>query len=348
MTLKTAIAPELPYLRRYARALTGSQSLGDAAVRETLEALLEAPEGFDVSQPPRLALYHYFHRVWQGMEGVTAELCLITYLPVEARQALLLTAVEGFSLAETALILDRHVADVALDARAARKSISEGLQSTVMIIEDESIIALHIKSIVEDLGHCVAGIARTRIEALELANNTLPELVLADISLADGSSGIDAVRDILGIMDVPVIFITAFPERLLTGERLEPTYLITKPFEPEMVTATIGQALLFHREKRALDAVPTPAAIEGGSDVPNPRKNFDSPEALLADNELNNDEKQALLKDWDSEIDGRLNAESEGMSASDPMSAKKEAALAEEATHVKTALTEISERQAAQ
>lgn len=348
MTLKTAIAPELAYLRRYARALTGSQSLGDAAVREMLEALLEAPESFDTEQPPRLALYTYFHRVWKGMDGVTAELCLITRLPVEARQALLLTAVEGFSLAETAAILNRPVADVAWDARTARKAISDGLQSTVMIIEDESIIALHIQAIVEDLGHCVAGIARTRAEAIELANNTRPELVLADISLADGSSGIDAVHDILEFMDVPVIFITAFPERLLTGERLEPTYLITKPFEPEMVTATIGQALLFHREKRALDAAPTPAANEAASDAPNPRKHFDSPEALIADQELSDDAKQALLKDWDADIDGRLNAESEGMSASDPISAKKEAALAEEATHVKTALTEISGRQATQ
>lgn len=348
MTMKTELAAELPLLRRYARALTGSQSLGDAAVRETLEALLEAPDGFDAVKPIRLALYRYFHQVWKGMDGVAAELCLITYLPVSARQSLLLTAVEGFSIAETAFILDRPVATVAKDARAARTAISESLQSTVMIIEDESIIALHIKSIVEDLGHVVAGIARTRNEAVELARATRPELVLADISLADGSSGIDAVRDILEMIDVPVIFITAFPERLLTGERPEPTYLITKPFEPEMVTASIGQALLFHREKRAQDAVPTPAAIEAASDVPNPRKHFDSPEALLADKELNDDEKQELLKDWDSEIDGRLNAESEGMSASDPISARKEARLAEEATHVKSALTEISARQAAQ
>jgi CheY-like chemotaxis protein len=123
-----------------------------------------------------------------------------------------------------------------------------------MIIEDESIIALHIRSIVEGLGHGVAGIARTRQEAVDMARRVQPELVLADISLADGSSGIDAVKDILSVMDVPVIFITAFPERLLTGERPEPTYLITKPFEPETVTATIGQALLVHRELHASPA----------------------------------------------------------------------------------------------
>jgi len=47
-------------------------------------------------------------------------------------------------------------------------------------------------------------------------------------------------------MDVPVIFVTAFPERLLTGERSEPTYLIAKPFDPNILQVTISQALLLH------------------------------------------------------------------------------------------------------
>lgn len=72
-----------------------------------------------------------------------------------------------------------------------------------------------------------------------------PGLVLADIQLADGSSGLDAVDDILGLGDVPVIFITAYPERLLTGNRPEPTYLVTKPFQEATVRAAISQALFF-------------------------------------------------------------------------------------------------------
>ena len=47
------------------------------------------------------------------------------------------------------------------------------------------------------------------------------------------------------MFEVPVIFITAFPERLLTGERPEPTFLITKPYEPKTVKAAISQALFF-------------------------------------------------------------------------------------------------------
>jgi CheY-like chemotaxis protein len=249
MSLKAVLGAELPFLRRYARALTGSQNRGDAAVRETLEALLAAPDEFGGDHSPRLELYRLFHKYRQVMADGDGG--LVASLAMPMRQALLLTAVEGFSLSETAIILGSTVDDVTLEIAAARQSIADDLQAKVMIIEDESIIALHIKSIAEDLGHSVTGVARTRREAVDLAGRAPPELVLADISLADGSSGIDAVKDILEIMDVPVIFITAFPERLLTGERPEPTYLITKPFEPETVTATIGQALLFHRERRA-------------------------------------------------------------------------------------------------
>src|SRR3546814_18921312 len=70
-------------------------------------------------------------------------------------------------------------------------------------------------------------------------------LVLADIQLADGSSGIDAVQDILALAPVPAIFITAFPERLLTGSRVEPTFLISKQFRQNTVREAIIQSLIF-------------------------------------------------------------------------------------------------------
>lgn len=248
MSLKAEIAPQLPFLRRYARALTGSQTLGDQAVREVLEALLAAPATFSTDAPPRLELYRVFHRLWRGMRSGGGKDGLLSSLALSAREALLLTTVEEFSEAEAAEILGSTIAEISAEIEQARAAIDGGLPSKVMIIEDEVIIALDIKSIVESLGHKVAGIARTRTEAAVLAASTNPELILADISLADGSSGIDAVKDILATADVPVIFITAFPERLLTGVRPEPTYLITKPFSPATVAATIDQALLFHRE----------------------------------------------------------------------------------------------------
>jgi CheY-like chemotaxis protein len=309
-----------------------------------LEALLFAPEELDELKSPRVELYRIFHQLWQpgttaAFENSSSGDGLIARLPVQNRQALLLTAVEGFSLQETADILVSNVVSVSAGIATARQSITDSLKSAVMIIEDEAIIALHLRSIVEGLGHSVTGIARTRAEAVALAERSPPELVLADISLADGSSGIDAVKDILSAMNVPVIFITAFPERLLTGERPEPTYLITKPFEPETVSITIGQALLVHRERLAA-TVPANQVMEDAT--PNPRKHFDSPSALLADSGLADTDKEALLSDWDSELDGQLNAESEGMSISDPISANREALMADEARKVKNALAQVS------
>ena len=127
----------------------------------------------------------------------------------------------------------------------AATEISRQVATDIMIIEDEPLIAMDIEQLVESLGHCVVSVARTHKEAVASYNKTRPKMILADIQLADGSSGIDAVNEILRDLNVPVIFITAYPERLLTGERAEPAFLVTKPFRAEMVKAVISQALFF-------------------------------------------------------------------------------------------------------
>ena len=253
------IGPHLPFLRRYGRALTGSQRSGDAFVRAALEALLAEPGQFDRNNNPRVELFRLFHAIYSpiaegveggpGYESVSAAVGdgILSRLPLQRREAMLLTAVEGFSVEEVASILGRDAGEVQEDIDRARAEIAVQLRSRVLIIEDEPVISMHLESIVEDMGHEVAGTATTRDEAVERARRGGIDLVLADIRLADESSGIDAVNDIRSIDDVPVIFITAYPERLLTGERPEPTYLITKPFEAATVVATIGQALLMHR-----------------------------------------------------------------------------------------------------
>ncbi len=256
MSAAKSIAPHLPYLRRYARALTGAQASGDAYVRATLEALLEGQAVLDTSSTPKVALYRAFHSIWAStnapddheqasLTGVTPDMRLQA-LPPRNREALLLTAVEGFSATEAGEILDCDAAAVQSDIIEAQAAIEAQLATTVLIIEDEPIIALDLESLVKDLGHDVAGVAATRDEAVALAKAARPGLVLADVRLADGSSGIDAATDILSAFDVPVIFITAYPERLLSGDRPEPAYLITKPFLADTVKATIGQALFFH------------------------------------------------------------------------------------------------------
>ncbi len=254
MALAHAIAEHLPYLRRYARALCGTQMSGDAYVRACLEAVVADSSVLDAQLSPRVALYRLFHRIWNSSDlqpGAVSESAgavekRLSQLPPTSRQALLLTAMEGFSIGETAHILgvleEQQVKQMVGDAVRA---ISDQPRTQVLIIEDEPIISLDLQSIVREMGHSVAAIATTRDEAVQAARKTSPGLVLADIKLADGSSGIDAVRQILSEVDVPIVFITAYPERLLTGERPEPTFLVTKPFVPETVRVAISQALLF-------------------------------------------------------------------------------------------------------
>jgi DNA-directed RNA polymerase specialized sigma24 family protein/CheY-like chemotaxis protein len=257
MSLGQQLAPHLPFLRRYGRALTGSQSHGDKYVRATLEAIIAAPEEFPRDVDPRLGLYRIFQGIWnstnydetaepsdtEGHEAVArARLSRMTPL---SRQALLLTAMEGFTPEDAAYLIEVDLDEVDALVAEALAEIEQQTRARVLIIEDEPIIAMDIETIVRDLGHEVTGVAVTRDEAVALAMDDRPGLVLADIQLADDSSGIDAVKDILAEFEVPVIFITAFPERLLTGERPEPTFLITKPFQRSTVKAAISQALFF-------------------------------------------------------------------------------------------------------
>jgi DNA-directed RNA polymerase specialized sigma24 family protein len=257
------VTRELPYLRRYARALTGSQKSGDAYVRATLEALLEAGTEILNRYSPKVALYRTFHTIWanalnQRDDARAGEASLGTpdrrlqALPPRDREALLLTMVENFSTADAAQVLGKSIEDVEKMIGTAQRSIEQQLRTRVLIIEDESLIALDLARIVRELGHEVVGTAATSTDAVRIAKAEVPGLVLADIRLADGSSGIDATIEILESFNVPVIFITAYPERLLTGEKPEPTYLITKPFLTDTVMATIGQALFFHAPERRL------------------------------------------------------------------------------------------------
>jgi CheY-like chemotaxis protein len=237
--------------------LSGSQQSGDAYVLATLEALISETSIFNRSLPPRIALYRLFLSMWSTTNpqkgfrahasernSVDANLDALTPLP---RQAFLLHTVEGFSLDELAMILDCPVPDASALVDQAGREIAEQVATSVLIIEDEPIIALDIEAMVQELGHDVVGIARTHKEALQKVRSRRPGLVLADIQLADGSSGLEAVNEILMEIDVPVIFITAYPERLLTGEKPEPAFLITKPFQAEAVKAAISQALFFDR-----------------------------------------------------------------------------------------------------
>jgi DNA-directed RNA polymerase specialized sigma24 family protein len=259
MSTAQLVVQHLPYLRRYARALTGSQMAGDAYVAATLETLVSEPDTITQSGNIKVDLFGIFTRIWNSLSvngkseqiqrDLPAEVRIgqITPLP---RQAFLLSCLEGFSEEETAAILGVDTDTVRKLVDEAGRELAADMATDILIIEDEPLIAMDLESLVEGLGHNVTGVARTRTEAVKLAQTKRPGLILADIQLADGSSGLDAVNDLLKSFEVPVIFITAYPERFLTGERPEPAFLIAKPFQPANVSAVISQALFFQQSAR--------------------------------------------------------------------------------------------------
>ncbi|MGB7102660.1 MAG: response regulator [Xanthobacteraceae bacterium] len=259
MSTSQAVLQHLPFLRRYARALTGSQASGDAYVAATLESLIASPKMLESVPNQRVALYRLFTKIWNSVrlngESDIAEptstpqqhLTQITPLP---RQGFLLVALEGFSEEDAAQILDCDLPTLRGLVEESGRELAAEIATDVLIIEDETFIAMDIEALVESLGHRVIGVARTHSEAIALARKKPPGLILADIQLADGSSGLDAVNELLDSFEVPVIFITAYPERFLTGKRPEPAFLIAKPFQLAVVSAVASQALFFGRKAR--------------------------------------------------------------------------------------------------
>ena len=259
MSTSQLVAQHLPFLRRYARALSGSQSAGDTYVTALLETLIAEPGLLDRSADPRVALYSLLTKLWnsvsinaevdKGPAPIQGEQRLSHITPI-VRQAFLLVSLEGFSEEDGAAVLNIDVQTLRNLVEEAGRELAAEIATDVLIIEDEPFIALDLEGLVESLGHRVTGIARTHTEAIALAGKKRPGLVLADIQLADGSSGLDAVNELIETVEVPVIFITAYPERFLTGVRPEPAFLIAKPFQPATVAAVISQALFFERKAR--------------------------------------------------------------------------------------------------
>lgn len=258
MSLSQQLASQMPFLRRFASALSGSPTEGDRFVRATLEQIVNEPERFPRAVEPRLGLYRLFLDLWRehGRQQPAAGSAdqqrvadaRLAPMRQSMREALLLTTVEGFTAKEASWLLDVTAAEIDALVADAVGELQEQTRTRVMIIEDEPLIAMDIEGIVRGLGHDITGVATTRAEALALALEDRPGLVLADIELADESSGVDAVNEILSHFEVPVIFITAFPERLLAGDRPKPTFLVTKPFQRSTLQTTISQALFFNQE----------------------------------------------------------------------------------------------------
>lgn len=226
-----ALKASLPFARRFARALTGDQARGDAVVAACLRHGLP-------DLPGHLALHAAIAREVPDEPSSAVE-------PLSAiqRRLMLLTALEELSLEDTALVLGLSEAEATAELAAARENLKRAATTDVLIIEDEPLIAMDLRILVQQCGHRVVGLAASEDAALQLAEQHRPGLILADINLGRGGDGMNAVRRILRISHVPVIFITAYPQKLLTAEGLEPAFVINKPFDRLSVSIATYQAV---------------------------------------------------------------------------------------------------------
>ena len=224
----------LPYARRFARAMSGSQESGDRLVAEALPTVMS---GEVAASNARTALYK---AIVQRSGGVAAA---SDKLSARQRQLLLLTSLEELTVEQAAGVVDLPVDDAAIELAEARQHLLAVTATSVLIIEDEPIIAMDIEELVRGCGHTVVAVAGTEAEAVEAAERHRPGLILADINLGPGGDGQQAVVRIMRRQYAPVIFVTAYPERLLTGESVEPAFVITKPFEPLALAIATYQAV---------------------------------------------------------------------------------------------------------
>ncbi len=228
----------LPYARRYARALTGSQPRGDLLVAESLRELISVPPD---DRTARHGLYNWVTRRFNS--GLVDPGEVDGGLTAQQRQLLLLTALEEVSVEEAAPIVALGLDEASAQLSDARSRLRDAAATDVLIIEDEPIIAMDIEDLVLGCGHRVVGTASSEADAVRIAQKTRPGLILADINLGVGGDGTSAVSRILKHHYAPVIFVTAYPERLLTGETVEPAFVITKPFEPLTLAIATYQAV---------------------------------------------------------------------------------------------------------
>ncbi|MEM9966966.1 MAG: response regulator [Pseudomonadota bacterium] len=253
-SISEKLGAHISFLRRFARAMTGSQHSGDMFAAAALEAILADRSIIDENDV-KTSLFKVLFGIWASAgapveddeTGARAKAQRrLASLTNNSREALLLHTVEGFSFQQVAKIISVTEEEAKQLVDIARQEIADSASGSVLIIEDEAIIAMDIESIVADMGHRVTGVARTHAEAVELGKTDPPDLILADIQLADNSSGIDAVNELLAALGMrPVIFITAFPERLLTGDKPEPAFLISKPYTVDQVVSSVSQAMFF-------------------------------------------------------------------------------------------------------
>lgn len=247
------IVAEIPALRRYAACLTGSIAAGDRLIGKALRAILAGQVHLVPLAGMRLALLRALHEAWEPAEeaGSVATPAddrpnagrLIQLLPPLTRAAVILTRSEHLSAAEAAFVLRVEPAEIHYRLQAAEQEFERVMARRVLIVEDDVFTAIDLEDLVTSLGHRAIGPAMTRTQAVHLAMREEPDLILSDVRLDEQNAGIDAIREIRDRMNVPVIFLTAYPDCFADRAILDNSYVIPKPFSDSMVSSIITNAL---------------------------------------------------------------------------------------------------------
>lgn len=235
-------------LKAYARAVVPEPGRADAIVAATLQEIeSELDDGVLSSSPDRL--FRVFSAILNRDAGHGDDDAPKRML---GRQAVLLMSLESFDERQVAGILG--LSEDVVRNLLARSAPDEGPAApTILVIEDEPILALELEDCLKANGYTRIIQARTRREAVANAAAARPDIVLADIVLADGESGVAAVNEILAERAVPVVFVTAYPEEFFSAESPGPVVVISKPYQHATVAAAVRRALALRGDLAATD-----------------------------------------------------------------------------------------------
>jgi CheY-like chemotaxis protein len=123
-----------------------------------------------------------------------------------------------------------------------------GQNTKILIVEDENIIALDIRSMLEDLGYMVSAIVSSGEESIQKASKMKPDLVLMDIKLKGSIDGVSAGQEIYKQFHIPIVYLTAYSDqatikRINNGKNGNPSTVINKPFDEGELRMVIDDTL---------------------------------------------------------------------------------------------------------
>jgi len=126
-------------------------------------------------------------------------------------------------------------------------------KARIMIVEDEGVVAMSIRESLQGLGYDVPVVAMNGEDAVARLLETEPDLILMDIQLKGGASGIETAERIRQRLDVPVVYLTAFSdeETLEQAQLTEPYGYVLKPYDEKSLHAVIQISLMKHRRRRS-------------------------------------------------------------------------------------------------